>query len=44
MLINISYADWKLTEEDKFLKKVEWIEKTIGSIEKMREGYYEKVL
>ena len=30
---------WQLTEEEKFLKKVEWMEKTIKSIKKIKEHY-----
>jgi len=36
-----SDINWQLTEEEKFLKKVEWMEKTIKSIEKIKERYFE---
>ena len=32
---------WQLTEEEKFLKKIEWMEKTIKSIKKIQERYFE---
>lgn len=35
-----SDVDWKLNDEDKFLKKVDWMEKTIKSIDKVKERYY----
>ena len=35
-----SDVDWRLTDEDKFLKKVDWMEKTIKSIDKVKERYY----
>jgi len=36
-----SEVQWQLTEEEKFLKKVEWMEKTIKSIKKIKERYFE---
>ena len=38
--LRTSDVDWRLTEEDKFLKKVDWMEKTIKSIDKVKERYY----
>lgn len=35
-----SDIDWQLTEEEIFYKKIEWMEKTIKSIKKVKERYY----
>lgn len=37
-----SEIEWQLTEEEKFLKKIEWMEKTIKSIKKIKERYFEE--
>ena len=37
-----SDIQWQLTEEEKFLKKIEWMEKTIKSIKKIKERYFEE--
>lgn len=37
-----SNVNWQLTEEEKFHKKMEWMEKTIKSIKKIKERYYQK--
>ncbi len=37
-----SDIQWQLTEEEKFFKKVEWMEKTIKSIKKIKERYIEE--
>lgn len=34
-----SNVQWQLTEEEKFLKKIDWMEKTIKSIKKIKERY-----
>ncbi|PCI09843.1 MAG: rRNA methyltransferase [Flavobacteriaceae bacterium] len=38
-----SDIQWQMTEEEKFLKKIEWMEKTIKSIKKIKERYFEEV-
>lgn len=38
-----SKIEWQLTEEEKFLKKIEWMEKTIKSIKKIKERYLEDI-
>ncbi|MFK5878092.1 MAG: RNA methyltransferase [Flavobacteriaceae bacterium] len=38
-----SDIEWQLTEEEKFLKKIEWMEKTIKSIKKIKERYFEEL-
>jgi tRNA (guanosine-2'-O-)-methyltransferase len=35
-----SDIQWQLSEEEQFFKKIEWMEKTIKSIKKVRERYY----
>lgn len=35
-----SDIDWQLTEDEKFYKKIDWMEKTIKSIKKIKERYY----
>jgi len=37
-----SDIQWQMTEEEKFLKKIEWMEKTIKSIKKIKERYFEE--
>ena len=44
LLLKDSDVDWELTYEDKFLKKVDWMEKMIKSIDKMKERYYDEYL
>jgi len=38
-----SKIEWQLTEEEKFLKKIDWMEKTIKSIKKIQERYFEEL-
>ncbi len=38
-----SEIEWQLTEEEKFLKKIDWMEKTIRSIKKIQERYLEEL-
>ena len=38
-----SEIKWQLTDEDKFIKKIEWMEKTIKSIKKIKERYFEEL-
>lgn len=38
-----SDIEWQLTKEEKFLKKIEWMEKTIKSIKKIQERYFEEL-
>ena len=38
-----SEIEWQLTAEEKFLKKIEWMEKTIKSIKKIQERYFEEL-
>ncbi|MDC9721860.1 MAG: RNA methyltransferase [Urechidicola sp.] len=38
-----SEIKWQLTDEEKFLKKIEWMEKTIKSIKKIQERYFEEL-
>jgi tRNA (guanosine-2'-O-)-methyltransferase len=40
--LRASEVDWKLVEEDKILKKLDWMEKTIKSIDKIKERYFEE--
>ena len=35
-----SDIQWQLSEEEQFFKKIEWMEKTIKSIKKVKERYY----
>ena len=35
-----SDIQWQLSEEEQFFKKIEWMEKTIMSIKKVKERYY----
>ena len=37
-----SKIPWQLTEDEKFFKKVDWMEKTIKSIKKIKERYKEE--
>lgn len=37
--LRASDVDWKLSKEDKLFKKVDWMEKTIKSIDKIKERY-----
>lgn len=37
-----SDIEWQLSEEDIFYKKLEWMERTIKSIEKVKERYFEE--
>ncbi len=37
-----SDIEWQLSEEDQFFKKIEWMEKTIKSIKKVKERYFEE--
>lgn len=39
--LRASDVDWKLTEEYKIIKKLDWMEKTIKSIDKIKERYFE---
>ena len=36
-----SNLQWQLSEEEQFFKKIEWMEKTIKSITKIKERYFE---
>ncbi len=38
-----SDIQWQLTGEEKFFKKIEWMEKTIKSIKKIKERYFEEL-
>lgn len=37
-----SEIQWQLSQEDQFFKKIEWMEKTIKSIKKVKERYFEE--
>lgn len=37
-----SDIQWQLSEEEQFFKKIEWMEKTIKSITKIKERYFEE--
>jgi tRNA (guanosine-2'-O-)-methyltransferase len=38
-----SDIQWQLSEEEQFFKKIEWMEKTIKSITKIKERYFEEL-
>ena len=38
-----SDIQWQMTEEEQFFKKIEWMEKTIKSIKKIKERYFEEL-
>lgn len=38
-----SNIQWQLSEEEQFFKKIEWMEKTIKSIKKVKERYFEEL-
>lgn len=38
-----SDVQWQLSEEEQFFKKIEWMEKTIKSITKIKERYFEEL-
>ncbi len=38
-----SEVQWQLSEEEKFIKKIDWMEKTIKSIKKVKERYFEEL-
>ena len=38
-----SDIQWQLSEEEQFFKKIEWMEKTIKSIKKVKERYFEEL-
>ena len=40
--LRTSDVDWKLSEEYKMLKKLDWMEKTIKSIDKIKDRYFEE--
>jgi tRNA (guanosine-2'-O-)-methyltransferase len=38
-----SDIQWQLSEEEQFFKKIDWMEKTIKSITKIKERYFEEL-
>jgi len=41
--LRTSDVDWRMTETEKFYKKLEWMEKSIKSIKKIKELYFEEL-